>query len=219
MQVEAVDRADAVLAELDTRIRAELANYQRPLRLLQTIPGIDLCSACTIRTSRPTRKAAGSRRPTRSHTLRVPCTRGAFRSQVTGHAFLRQTCRHDAAGVLPGRSEAVRALAFAPDVVLQSAAGIQALEHSTRLHWGAAVQVPELSRIVEYVEELEQREGEATDEETVQDRVRPAQVAADPPGAGGRAGEGGPHPGPRRSLSAHARDGNSTCCGPPPGSL
>ena len=48
MQVEAVDRADAALAALDTRIRTALADYQRPLRLLQTIPGIDLGSACTI---------------------------------------------------------------------------------------------------------------------------------------------------------------------------
>ena len=48
MQLEAVDRADAVLAELDMRIQAELADYQRPLQLLQTIPGIDLCSAATI---------------------------------------------------------------------------------------------------------------------------------------------------------------------------
>ena len=48
MQVEAVDRADAALAALDTRIQTALADYQRPLRLLQTIPGIDLGSACTI---------------------------------------------------------------------------------------------------------------------------------------------------------------------------
>ena len=48
MQVEAVDRADAALAALDMRIRTALADYQRPLRLLQTIPGIDLGSACTI---------------------------------------------------------------------------------------------------------------------------------------------------------------------------
>ena len=48
MQVESVDRADAALAALDTRIQTALADYQRPLRLLQTIPGIDLGSACTI---------------------------------------------------------------------------------------------------------------------------------------------------------------------------
>ena len=48
MQVEAVDRADAALAALDTRIQTALADYQRPLRLLQTIPGIDLGSASTI---------------------------------------------------------------------------------------------------------------------------------------------------------------------------
>ena len=48
MQMEALDRADAALATLDKRIRAELADHQRPLRLLQTIPGIDLGSACTI---------------------------------------------------------------------------------------------------------------------------------------------------------------------------
>ena len=48
VQLEAVDRADATLAALDVRIRAALADYQRPLRLLQTIPGIDLGSACTI---------------------------------------------------------------------------------------------------------------------------------------------------------------------------
>ena len=48
MQIEALDRADAAIAVLDTRIRTELADYQRPLRLLQTIPGIDCGSACTI---------------------------------------------------------------------------------------------------------------------------------------------------------------------------
>ena len=48
MQVADVDRADAALAALDKRIRAELTDYQRPLRLLQTIPGIDFGSACTI---------------------------------------------------------------------------------------------------------------------------------------------------------------------------
>ena len=48
MQIEALDRADAAIAELDTRIRAELTEYQRPLRLLQTIPGIDFGSACTL---------------------------------------------------------------------------------------------------------------------------------------------------------------------------
>ena len=48
MQMDAVDHAAAALAELDTRIQAELADYQRPLRLLQTIPGIDVGSACTI---------------------------------------------------------------------------------------------------------------------------------------------------------------------------
>ena len=48
MQMQALDRADAALATLDKRIRAELADHQRPLRLLQTIPGIDLGSACTL---------------------------------------------------------------------------------------------------------------------------------------------------------------------------
>ena len=48
MQIEALDRADAALATLDKRIRAELADHQRPLRLLQTIPGIDFGSACTL---------------------------------------------------------------------------------------------------------------------------------------------------------------------------
>ena len=48
MQMEALDRADAALATLDKRIRAELADHQRPLQLLQTIPGIDLGSACTL---------------------------------------------------------------------------------------------------------------------------------------------------------------------------
>ena len=48
MQVEALDRADAAIAVLDTRIRTELDDCQRPLRLLQTIPGIDFGSACTI---------------------------------------------------------------------------------------------------------------------------------------------------------------------------
>ena len=48
MRMAAADRADAAPAALDKRIRAELADYQRPLRLLQTIPGIDFGSACTI---------------------------------------------------------------------------------------------------------------------------------------------------------------------------
>ena len=48
MQVAAVERADTALAALDTHIRTELAAYQRPLQLLQTIPGIDLGSASTI---------------------------------------------------------------------------------------------------------------------------------------------------------------------------
>ena len=34
LQVEAVDRADAAIVALDTRIRDALADYQRPLRLL-----------------------------------------------------------------------------------------------------------------------------------------------------------------------------------------
>ena len=33
MQIETLDRADAAIAVLDTRIRTELAEYQRPLRL------------------------------------------------------------------------------------------------------------------------------------------------------------------------------------------
>ena len=48
MQLDALDRADAAICVLDTRIRTELADYQRPLQLLQTIPGIDAGSACTI---------------------------------------------------------------------------------------------------------------------------------------------------------------------------
>ena len=48
MQLEACDRASAALAMLDERIATALADYQRPLRLLQTIPGIDFGSACTI---------------------------------------------------------------------------------------------------------------------------------------------------------------------------
>ena len=48
IQIEALDRAAAAIADLDTRIRAELTEHQRPLRLLQTIPGIDFGSACTI---------------------------------------------------------------------------------------------------------------------------------------------------------------------------
>ena len=48
IQLDAVDRADAALATLDIRIQDALADYQRPLRLLQTIPGIDIGSACTI---------------------------------------------------------------------------------------------------------------------------------------------------------------------------
>ena len=48
LQMEAVDRADTALVALDQRIRTVLADYQRALRLLQTIPGIDYGSACTI---------------------------------------------------------------------------------------------------------------------------------------------------------------------------
>ena len=48
IQMEAVDRADTTLVALDQRIRTVLADYQRALRLLQTIPGIDYGSACTI---------------------------------------------------------------------------------------------------------------------------------------------------------------------------
>ena len=48
MQMQAADRADAALAALDERIRTTLSDYQRPLQLLQTIPGIDFGSACTI---------------------------------------------------------------------------------------------------------------------------------------------------------------------------
>ena len=48
IQMEAVDRADTALVALDKRIRTVLADYQRALRLLQTIPGIDYGSACTI---------------------------------------------------------------------------------------------------------------------------------------------------------------------------
>jgi len=48
LQLESVDRADAALAALDERIQTALSGYRRPLRLLQTIPGIDLVSACAI---------------------------------------------------------------------------------------------------------------------------------------------------------------------------
>ena len=48
MLLEALDRTDAALATLDKRIQTEMAEYQRPLRLLQTIPGIDSGSACII---------------------------------------------------------------------------------------------------------------------------------------------------------------------------
>ena len=48
IQMEAVDRADTTLVALDKRIRTVLADYQRSLLLLQTIPGIDYGSACTI---------------------------------------------------------------------------------------------------------------------------------------------------------------------------
>ena len=48
MQMEAADRADAALTAVDRRIRATLSDHQRPLRLLQTIPGIDFGSACAI---------------------------------------------------------------------------------------------------------------------------------------------------------------------------
>ena len=48
MQIADVDRTDTALDALDTHIRGELADHQRPLRLLQTIPGIDFGSACTI---------------------------------------------------------------------------------------------------------------------------------------------------------------------------
>ncbi len=48
MQLEALDQADAALATMDKRIRNEMAEHQRPLRLLQTIPGIDAGSARII---------------------------------------------------------------------------------------------------------------------------------------------------------------------------
>ena len=48
MQMADVDSTNTALAALDTHIRTEMADYQRPLRLLQTIPGIDFGSACTI---------------------------------------------------------------------------------------------------------------------------------------------------------------------------
>ncbi|MYH30695.1 MAG: IS110 family transposase [Acidobacteria bacterium] len=48
MQLEAVDRTAAAVAALDGRIQAALADYRRPLLLLQTIPGIDLRSAAAI---------------------------------------------------------------------------------------------------------------------------------------------------------------------------
>ena len=48
MQLAAVDGADAALAALDAHIERELADFERPLRLLQTIPGIDRESASAI---------------------------------------------------------------------------------------------------------------------------------------------------------------------------
>ena len=45
MQMEAADRADAAPTAVDRRIRATLSDHQRPLRLLQTIPGIGFGSA------------------------------------------------------------------------------------------------------------------------------------------------------------------------------
>ena len=48
IQMEAVDRVDSALMALDRSVRSVLADYQRALRLLQTIPGIDYGSACTI---------------------------------------------------------------------------------------------------------------------------------------------------------------------------
>ena len=48
MQLAAVDRAEATLAALEGCIDGELADFHRPLRLLQTIPGIDRRSAGAI---------------------------------------------------------------------------------------------------------------------------------------------------------------------------
>jgi len=48
MQMQAADHADAALSAMDSRIRSTLSGHQRPLWLLQTIPGIDFGSACTI---------------------------------------------------------------------------------------------------------------------------------------------------------------------------
>ena len=48
MRLNALDRADAAIAVLDTHIRTELADYQPLLQLLQAIRGIDAGSACTI---------------------------------------------------------------------------------------------------------------------------------------------------------------------------
>ena len=48
MQMEDDDRADTALTDVDRRIRTTLSDHQRPLRLLQTIPGIDFGSACAI---------------------------------------------------------------------------------------------------------------------------------------------------------------------------
>ena len=45
LAMEAADRADAAPTAVDRRIRATLSDHQRPLRLLQTIPGIGFGSA------------------------------------------------------------------------------------------------------------------------------------------------------------------------------
>ena len=98
MQMQALDRADAALATLDQRIRAELSEHQRPLRLLQTIPGIDFGSACTLFVEigpdlgafREARHlgALGRGRPGQQHQRRqTPFRAGAPRQpDATGHA-------------------------------------------------------------------------------------------------------------------------------------
>ena len=48
MQLQTVDRTEAAVAALDRRIQVALADYRRPLTLLQTIPGIDIRSAAAI---------------------------------------------------------------------------------------------------------------------------------------------------------------------------
>ena len=46
--LQAHDRASASIEQLDRRLRAGLADWREPIRLLETVPGIDRGSACAI---------------------------------------------------------------------------------------------------------------------------------------------------------------------------